>query len=615
MANVIRRIIRPFRAFWQGVSVLRRFTANLIFLVLIIFLISVLMVGERSDMPEEAALVMAPAGTIVEKESETVLAMDLFGDEARQETQLRDLIDAIDSARDDRRIKAIVLDLRNLEGGGLSALHNTGEALLRFRESGKTVLALADFYTQPQYYLAAHANRVYLHPMGGVLLTGFGLYRQYFKTALEKLRIDFHVFRVGTYKSALEPFLRDDMSEDAKQANLGWLTDLWNAYATEVIELRGLERGAVDRYVNQFPSLLRENGGDMARLALDYGLIDGIKTRDEIRKELIELVGEDEKGLSFRQVAFEGYLEEVPPKLRKAGWLEQNVGVIIARGVILDGNQPTGRIGGDSLAELIAEAREDDRVRALVLRIDSGGGSAFASDLIRREIEVTSASGKPVVVSMGAVAASGGYWIASGADEIWAAPTTLTGSIGIFGAFPTFDRGLKVIGISNDGVGTTRMADAFDPGRPLNPMVEDAMQQTIEHGYRTFLQRVAEGRKMDPQEVEKLARGRVWSGKAAHELGLVDRLGDLEDAVASAAAMVGLIDFGTVLIEQPMTAREKIIQKLGRFLYRAIPAADSSTQAMVRRLFAGLGKDVRGLKELNDPRGIYAYCLECELAP
>ncbi len=566
MKSLIKALRYLISGFWHGLSVCRVIMGNLVFLALLILLVSIFFYEGEKDLPDEAALILSLQGDIVIQKTETILSSRLLGEASRQETLLKDVIDVIDYAKDDQRVKALVLKLNDMGNAATSKLADIGEALKRFKSSGKPIYATADYYSQNQYYLAAHADHLYLHPMGGVILTGFGLYRNYFRSALEKLLIQFHVFRVGTYKSALEPFLRDDMSEDAKEANLSWLSVLWDAYKGSIAELRGLTPETVDGYINNVAANLSMVKGDTARLALDHGLVDALKTRDEVNEELIALVGEDEDKKTINQIQFDDYLAIIKPQVGHNRADISKVGIIIAKGIILDGVQPAGKIGGDTLAELIRQARLDNEIKAVVLRIDSPGGSALASEIIHREIELTRQSGKPVVASMSSIAASGGYWIASAADEIWAAPTTITGSIGIYSAFATFEKSFDYLGIHNDGVGTTRLADAFDTARPLNPIIADSMEQVIRNNYQRFIKTVSEGRNLTPQDVEKIAQGRVWAGKTAKELGLVDQLGNLQDAVKSAANMAALKDYDVIYIEQPLTAREKLIKRLNQFL-------------------------------------------------
>ena len=601
------------RGFWHGLTVFRVIIGNLIILALIVFFFSIIFYDSEKDLPDEAALVLALQGNIVIQKTETVLSGRLLGESTREETLLKDVIDAVDYAENDKRIQMLVLDLRDMGSAGISKLQDIGEALKRFKESGKQIIAAGDVFNQSQYYLAAHADRIYVHPMGGVFLTGFGRYRKYYKTALEKLLIQFHVFRVGTYKSSLEPFLRDDMSKYAKEANLAWLTVLWDAFKGNIAEMRGLNPEGIDDYINNISEHLAAVDGDTARLALDYGLVDELKTRDEVKDELIRLVGEDEDKNTFKQIQLDEYLDVIRPELRRTDPDSSKIGVIVARGIILDGTQPAGKIGGDTLSDLIRKARLDDRIAAIVLRIDSPGGSALASETIRKEIELTRQAGKPVVASMSSIAASGGYWISSAADEIWASPTTITGSIGIYGAFVTLDKSLDSLGIHSDGVGTTRLADAFNPARPLNSVMADSMQQIIENNYRRFIQLVAEGRNLELKEVEKIAQGRVWAGKTAGELGLVDKFGNLQDAVQSAADLAAIEQYDVVYIEQDLTAREKLIRGLNRFLARAFNSAFGQVTHPVVQLYDNFGRDLEQILELNDPRGIYAYCMMCEI--
>ena len=599
--------------FWHGLSIFRVVVGNLLFLALIVFLLSIFLHDGDADLPDQAALVLSLRGDIVEQKSETVLSNRLFGEAAREETLLKDVIGVIDYAGGDRRVQALVLDLRHLGRAAISKLLDIGEALERFKASGKQVYAFGDFFDQRRYYLAAHADQISLHPMGGVLLTGFGLYRNYFKSALEKLLIQFHVFRVGTYKSALEPFLRDSMSEYAKDANLSWLNILWDEYKNKVAQLRDLSPQDIDDYINNGPEHLARVGGDDAQLALDLGLVDALKTRDQVRDDLIRLVGEDEDKKTFKQIEFNDYLTAIRPEFLQTHADRLKVGIIVAQGIILDGSQPTGRIGGDTLADLIRQARRDDEIKAVVLRIDSPGGNALASDIIRRELEITRQSGKPVVVSMGSVAASGGYWIASAADQIWAAQTTITGSIGIYSAFPTFEKSLDYLGVHNDGVGTTRLADAFDTARPLNPILADSMEQIIQHSYSRFIQKVSEGRNMMPEDVEKIAQGRVWAGKTAKELGLVDAIGNLQDAIGSAAEMAALKSYDVIYVKQPLTPREKMIRRLNRFLTGVVSHMGGQPVPRAVRMYEKFGSELEHVMELNDPKGVYAYCLICEI--
>jgi protease-4 len=606
MPNAFKIVFRPVTLFWRALTSVRRFIGNVVFLILIV-LAGALLWGDRGPkLPESAVLVLDPAGSIVEQTTETLLANQILGEDMLAETLLRDVIDGIDQAGADRRIKGILLDLDRLEGTGLSKLQEIGAALMRFRASGKFIIARSDYFSQREYYLAVHADRVYLHPMGLVMLTGFGAYRNYYKSALDKLMVRFHVFKVGTYKSALEPFTRDDMSEHDRRANSALLTALWENYKKDVSARRGLNPAAIDDYISGFATHLAAAGGDAAQLAVKFGLVDELKTRDQVDAELIDLVGKDRKTQGFSRIGLADYVDTLRAK-KPVG--ETKVAVVVARGTIRDGNQPAGSIGAESLSVQIRKTRRDEAVKALVLRIDSPGGSAFASELIRREIELTRGSGKPVVVSMSSTAASGGYWIATAADEIWAYPTTVTGSIGIFGAFPTFEESLRALGVNNDGFGTTPLADAFNPNRPMNPLVAAALQQIIEQGYRTFIRTVAQGRNLAEADVERLAEGRVWSGEAALGLGLVDKIGNLQDAVQSAAEKAGISNYQVDFVEPELSARERLLKQLNR-VYASVK------QEVMNRSVIGIGREWAGrewleLMQMVDSRGIYAFCPDC----
>lgn len=611
MNNPKGKVRRFLSFFWNSVSVLRRFVGNVLFLLLVIFFIAIVFFDSGEEVPDGAALILGPEGNIVEQETETMLSSDIFGDAAKKETLLKDIINVIDFAQKDDRIQVMVLDLRKMARVGISKLQDIGAALVRFKSGGKQIYAFGDSFNQQQYLLAAHADRLYLSPMGSVVLQGFGLYRKYYKTALEKLKIQFHVFRVGTYKSALEPFLRDSMSDYAKEANLAWLDILWDDYKRVVSQQRGLDAHRLDDYVNNFPAYLATADGDAAAAALDLGLVDELVTRDQVRQELIEIVGQNKDGLSFKQITFDEYLSQIRPDLMNNNLTKDKVGIIVASGIILDGEQPTGRIGGDTIADLLIRAREDDKVKAVVLRVDSGGGSATASEVISREIELTRQAGKPVYVSMGSVAASGGYWIAAQADQIWASSTTITGSIGIFGAFPTFEKSLKSLGITSDGVGTTKLADAFDPSRPLNDLVAQSMNQMIEQGYRRFVQRVAEGRNMEPEAVEKIAQGRVWAGTTAKDLGLIDEIGNLQDTIRAVADSLDLKDYKIAYITQPLTTREQLIKRLNRLIVGIFNVSQSNGHPAKKIYDTLVDSEIDHVLRADDPVGLYAYCLNC----
>jgi protease-4 len=608
--------VRVLRGLWRTVDGARRLTVNLLFL-LVVLLVAALLLDRGPRVPDKAALVLAPVGTLVEQRSgdaaERALA-ELSGEPVR-ETLMRDLLAGIHAARDDERIAVLLLDLDQLAGSGMSKLRDLKAALAEFKTSGKKVLATADSYEQAAYYLAAQADEIHLSPQGLVLLPGFGAYRPHFKAGLDRYEIDVHVFRVGEFKSAVEPYLRDDVSPEAREAYQDVLGDLWSAWLEDVGAARGKRPAEIAAWVDGMDERLRAAGGDAARAALDAGLVDRLSNRDEVRARLIELVGEDEESHGFRQVALADYLE-AEDLTEPAAPKGEAVGVVLARGTILDGFQPAGKVGGETVSALVRKAREDESIQAIVLRVDSPGGSAFASELIRRELVVARQAGKPVVVSMGSVAASGGYWISTASDEIWADPTTITGSIGIFGVIPTVQKPLaRYLGVHVDGVGTTWLSGALRLDRALEPRLGGMVQNLIERGYEEFLARVGEARKMTREQVDAIGRGRVWSGADAQRLGLVDQLGGLEAAIASAGRLAKLGEKPNVRwIERERTWRERLTQSLLEGAAALAPRAAAVSHrpfSIAARLRAALA-ELEAMAELDDPQGLLAHCF-CEI--
>jgi len=590
-------------ALMRGLDRMRRWVVNLAFLALVAFLLALWLAPDAPAVPDGAALVVAPSGVLVEELSGDPLEralLDFLGQAPPPETRLSHLVEGIEAAAADERIAALLLDLDRFLGGSLAQLEDLRAALETFKASGKQVVAVSDFYLQSRYHVAAVADEILLHPMGGVLLTGYGSYRRYYKEALDRFEVDWNVFRVGEYKSAVEPYLRDDMSPPAREARLDWLGDLWRAWRADVAAVRPVDEASLEDYVQRFEVLLGEHGGDAAALAVAAGLVDRLATRDEVRDAMIERVGEDDSGESYLQIDLPTYRAAVwEPRRRDAG----NVGVVVAAGSILDGHQPPGTVGGESTARLIRRARDDEGIRALVLRVDSPGGSAFASEIIRREVELTRQIGKPVVVSMSGVAASGGYWISMSADEIWARPTTITGSIGIYAMAPTFERTLLRFGIHNDGVGTSPWAGTLRPDRSLPPQAIEALRLSIEQGYREFVTRAAEGRGKTPEEIDRLGRGRVWSGEDAHREGLVDRLGSFDEAIAAAAERAELAEgYGVVKIERRLSSRDRWLLRLLSLARRAVGPLPAG------RLLAPRGVPLEPRRAPRDPRGLTAWC-------
>ena len=609
--------VRLLSGFWRGVDESRRFVVNILFLALVVALVVAAFSG-KPKVPKGGALVVKPRGDIVEQLTARSVddLLENALDEGRRETLLRDLIDAIRAAKDDKRVSSIFLDVSEMGGAGMTKLGDLRAALLDFRKAGKKVVAYSDAYLQGPYLLAAAADEVWMHPEGGVLLEGFGRWRTYMKDGIDRLGVDWHVFRVGEYKSAVEPYLRNDASPEAKEADLEWLSDLWNSWVANAAADRKLKPEEIRAYVDRLGDRLEAVKGDAAKLAVEAKLVDRLGYRDEVRKRMIEIAGENKAEHTFKQIAVAGYLAAKGGDRTGATGRGDSVAVVVAKGEILDGKQPAGKIGGDSTAALLRKARENEKVKAIVLRVDSPGGSAFASEVIRREMVLARKEGKKVVVSMGSVAASGGYWISTASDEIWASPDTITGSIGIYGMFPTFDRPLaKYLGLRVDGVGTTWLSGSLRLDRPLHPEVGRMIQLLIDKGYEDFLARVSEARKIQRDDVNRIARGRVWSGADAKDRNLVDRLGGLREAIASAAEMAKLPKDARVwYVEKEKTFKERLMANFleGRTrLARAFgfpaeeppPAAPPAVRAVLDRL-----RETRGLLSLNDPNGVYAHC-------
>ena len=599
---------------WRGVATAQKITMNLIFLAIVFALLALALRDGKPKVPDSTALVIAPKGQIVEQLAGNAMdkARGALTGNAKLETLGRDLVRTIRAAKDDKRVQALLLDLNSLTGARLAMLQDLKAAIEDFKESEKPVIATSDFYLKTQYYLASAADEIYLNDMGGVILDGYSRYRTYYHDGLERLEVDSNIVRVGEFKSAVEPFLRDSMSEKAKEANLEWLGDLWRSYLADVAAARGLTPEALTDGIENLNAHLNAAGGDLSQMALDAGLVDHVGGRDLLRQRMIELVGEDEEEHSFNRIGHAEYLEVVGEDVKKGK--SGKVAVIIAKGTILDGSHPPGTIGGDSTAALIRRARNDEDVKALVLRVDSGGGSAFASEVIRQEFVLAREAGKKVVVSMAGVAASGGYWISTASDEIWANPNTITGSIGIFGMLPTIQKPLaKYLGMRVDGVGTTWIGGQGRPDRALDPRLKELVTQAIQKGYRDFLARVAEARNMTTEEVDVIARGRVWSGIDAHEMGLVDKLGGLDEAIASAAELAELgDDYSVEYVEKELDWKDKIVADLLTRVAGYLQAnEDPARPSFESRALGAMREFADSLSGFNDPNGMYAYCF-CE---
>ncbi|QGZ38814.1 protease-4 [Pseudoduganella flava] len=579
---------RVFGVVWRFIDASRRAVLNLIFLAIVIAILVAMFGGGVKPLGEKTALVLNLNGQLVEQApgGAKLAALANLGDEnVRRFIQLRDVLRAIDTAAKDPQIGSIVVLLDEMEGGGPAMQREIAAALDRFRTSGKRVVAWGASYNQRQYQIAAHASEVYLHPMGTVVLDGFGKYRNYYRDALDKLGVTVNLLRVGSFKSAAEPLIANGPSPEALEAESFLNNDLWQRYMKDVETARKLAPGTIARDIEQLPALVQQSGGDLAKLALNVKLVDGLKTRDEIRALMVQRGAPDAQNRSFRQVSLDDYVARHHPALTGDA-----IGVVMAVGEIGDGIAAPGSIGGLSTSNLIRMAREDDSIKAIVLRVDSPGGSAFGSELIRRELELTRKAGKPVVVSMGNVAASGGYWISMSSDEVVADPSTVTGSIGVFALFPTVDKVMGKLGIHSGGQPTTWLGDAGNPTRPMDPRFGQLIQSAINHVYSDFTTKAAQARKSTPEKIDAVAQGRVWTGAQAQERGLVDTLGGFGDAVRSAARRAKIAgEPRLVYIERETTRFDKLLEFFG------------APQAMSEIVDAAIAKQV---KTVLTPQGM-----------
>lgn len=600
-----------FRLVFRFLDGLRRFLHLLLLLIIFGFVLAALHTS-IPVVPRSAALIIAPEGELVEQlSSEPVLrAVGQASGGPAPETLLKDVLDAIGMAKSDGRIKLIVLELRDLGPSGLSKLQEIAAALREFRAAGKRVVVAADSMDQSQYYLAAQAGEVYLDPFGMVDIDGFSYYRMYLKDAIDKLGIDVNVFRAGTFKSFTDQFSRSDMAPSEREETTVWLDALWNAYCQDVARARSLPGNALNEYVAQEPAALAAVKGDAAKLALQKGLVTALKSRRQLADELKSLVGEDETNHSFNSIRMGPYLAAMRAKRVWKPKSDARVGIVVASGDILDGHQPPGTIGGESTTELLRQARYDKTVKSVVLRVDSPGGSMFASEQILREIQALRKAGKPVIVSMSTYAASGGYYISAAANQIFASPTTLTGSIGVFSVVPTFQRTLERLGVKVDGLGTTPLAGDMRLTRALDPAERQILQLSVDHAYAEFLQRVSEGRKRPVEDVDKIAQGRVWAGADAQRVGLIDHLGGLKDATDAAAKLAELgKDYDVDYIESELTLREQLIMQLrSQALVIARAAGIFPAPMALEGVLDPVIDEARSIARLNDPRGLYAYC-------
>lgn len=614
MRTLWRFIAGFFKWTWRLLNFVREMVLNLFFIFLILVVVGIWMQvsnGTGSEKVGRGALLLDISGVIVDKPSSTsrlgVIGRQLFGasSDRLQENSLFDIVNAIRQAKDDRNITGIVLDLKDFAGADQPSMQYIGKALREFRDSGKPVYAIGDNFSQGQYYLASFANKIWLTPQGAVDLHGFATNGLYYKSLLDKLKITTHVFRVGTYKSAVEPFIRDDMSAAAREADSRWIGELWQNYLNTVSANRQIPAQQLFPGAQGVLDGLTKTGGDTAQYALDHKLVDALLSGSEMEKALTKAFGWSKADNNYRAISFYDYAVNTPAETGSA------IAVVFANGAIMDGEETSGNVGGDTTAAQIRDARLDPKVKAIVLRVNSPGGSVTASEVIRSELAAAKAAGKPVVVSMGGMAASGGYWISTPADYIVANPSTLTGSIGIFGVINTVENSLDALGVHTDGVATSPLAD-ISVTKALPPEVQQMMQLSIENGYKRFITLVANARKSTPEQVDKIAQGHVWTGQDAKANGLVDSLGDFDDAVAKAAELAKLKQWHINYYQVEPTVFDRIMDSMSASVRAMLPQA---IQAMLPAPLASAASAVKAegdkLAAFNDPQNRYAFCLTC----
>lgn len=609
-----------FRYLWRFINAIRVILLNIVFFALLIGFIAVLMQEEDPvEVPDNGILVLNPQGILVEEKT-YIDPVDQFfnkafgADDPVPEVLLSDVLDALEKAKTDERIGAVFLDVSGLFPSGINKLQRVATALEEFKTTNKPIIAAADYYAQYQYFLASHADTVYLNPLGSVAFDGFEYGGIYFNDMLTKLKLKPHVFKVGSYKSAVEPFIRNSMSDEAREANAFLYDELWQQFKQAVVNQRDIDNAVIDGKLDPYMAAFEAADANMAKMALDANFVDALKTRAEVRNELINLAGLDEDKDTYRHVAFANYVREGNGEQSASmpGKDKPQVAVIMARGQIVNGSRQAGMIGGDSTAELIRKAREDENTKAIVLRIDSPGGSGFASEIIRQEVLQAKAQGLPVIASMSSVAASGGYWIAADADQIWAAPSTITGSIGVFGLMVTAEDSAEALGIYSDSFSTTELP-SINALEGITDAQKDILQRSTEQFYDYFLEVVANARDMTKEQVDAVAQGRIWTGTQAQQRGLVDFLGNFDDAVTAAAEAAGLESYEVNTVKQSLSPQQQFFAELmgdatvGALLSSSSPEPQHWLMGTVNTVL----QQSKALQNFNDPKNIYSYCALC----
>jgi len=594
---------------WHFVDGSRKVFLNLLFLFLLYLIFLAFQPPQTFRLKPDSTLVIRPYGKVVEQYTTTPLdrAIEEATGQERSETRLRDMLEAIHRAAGDSDITQLVIDPSYLRSVGMAALNDLGHALEAFRSTGKPVIALADSLGQNQYYLATLADEIWMNPNGVIWIDGFSNYRQFYREGLEKLAVEINLFRVGKYKSAMEPFIRDDMSDEAKEAGKFWLNNLWQQYVEAVAKNRGLILKTLQESIDDLPNQIESVNGDFAQYAVNLGLVDRLMTAPQARQELARRGMPDQAGDSYRAVDMQDYLDLTDSL---AGYNDaRRIAIVVAEGEIVSGNHPAGRIGSISTAEQLRRAARDEKVAAVVLRINSPGGDAYASEALRLELQQVRDSGKTVVVSMGNVAASGGYWMSMAADEVWASPSTITGSIGVFGMLPTFGATLDKIGVHTDGFGTTEMAGKLRLDMPLDPGVRRIFQSSTEKIYKQFINLVSKARGKSAEEVDEIAQGRVWSGEQAVERGLVDKTGSFQDAIKASARIAGLGDsYQIEWIEPEQSALDRLVMD---FMSGAVSKLNISVSKPVGLPVTWLQSMLDDLQFISAQQGKFTVAAHC----
>ncbi len=619
-------ILKFLKYCWRGLNFIRDCVMNLVFLLFVLLLGAILslssyMDGEKVELVgEQGALLLNLDGYLADNrdsqpEWERAL-QELDNQHVPGKISTFDVVYAIEQAANDERIKGLVLDLNYFEGADIPALEYVGESLKNFKKTEKPVIAFSDNYTQAQYLLASYADEIYLNPRGSVFIQGLAAQNLYFKEMLDKLEVTPHVFRVGTYKSAVEPFLRNDMSPEARRNLQQWLNGMWTNYKDIIATNRKIDQNSVLPDAKTFLKELKALKGDSTAYVEQRKLVTQLASRSELDKKLIELFGSN-KDDEPKLLTFNRYLKALPDRMLSED-SEHKIAVVNVEGVIVDGESYQDEVGGNTVSRLLSEANADKDVKAVVLRVNSPGGSAFASEVIRQEVDALQKAGKPVVVSMGSMAASGGYWISSTADYIVADKNTITGSIGIFALFPTFEKTVKKWGISSDGVATSELSD-LSLLRPLSSELNDVFQMEIEYGYDEFLSVVSKGRKLSKEEVDKIAQGQVWLGQDAYKNKLVDELGNFDTALNKAIELANAKladdqksdDYSVEwFVEEDDSTLNKLMSGLRGSVKSLVKSTVDETIGLPKEA-AQIKQSLGVLTKFNDPKGQYLYCLNC----